>query len=219
METASTSFNCLINWLLLPISGALFHDISPQVAWHARLMIIAWSVLIPIGIIVARFYKVTPKQDFPLVKDNPFWWHTHRLCQYLGMIVMLFALAQVTSLNPINWHKAMGYLVVVIGLLQLLSAYLRGSKGGPTDKQMCGDHYDMTHRRLIFEKYHKSLGYGVLLLVVITTVLGLFSVDAPRWMWLVIGLWWFTLIGIFVVLQKQGHQIDTYTAIWGKPFS
>jgi len=30
-------------------------------------MVIAWSMLIPAGGVVARYYKVTPGQDFPRV--------------------------------------------------------------------------------------------------------------------------------------------------------
>jgi hypothetical protein len=76
----------------------------------------------------------------------------------------------------------------------------------------------MTDKRLIFERYHKSFGYGVLILVVLTTVTGLLTADAPRWMWLIIGLWWLCIVLIFSRLQKQGRHIDTYAAIWGYPF-
>lgn len=218
MESITTIFHGLAAWLLLPISGSLVHDISPQVSWHARFMVIAWSVLIPLGIVIARFFKVTAKQNFPVVKDNPFWWHAHRLFQYSGMLLMLIGFWQVASFKPFNWHKGFGYSVIGFGLLQVMSAYLRGSKGGPTDIQMQGDHFDMTKRRLIFEKYHKSFGYGVLVLVVLATVTGLFATDAPRWMWLIIGLWWLFLILTFAGLQKQARHVDTYTAIWGYPF-
>ena len=33
---------------------------------------------------------------------------------------------------------------------QVLGGYLRGSKGGPTDHRLRGDHYDMTARRVWF---------------------------------------------------------------------
>ena len=76
----------------------------------------------------------------------------------------------------------------------------------------------MTRRRLIFERWHKGGGYAALALVVITTMLGLALADAPRWMVLVIALWWLLLVVVFVILQKRGRAVETYVAIWGKPY-
>jgi len=39
--------------------------------------------------------------------------------------------------------------------------------------------------------------------------------DAPRWMLVIIGIWWQILLVIFVILQRKGRCIDTYQAIWG----
>jgi hypothetical protein len=77
----------------------------------------------------------------------------------------------------------------------------------------------MTRHRRIFEWLHKRMGYAALALTVLTTALGLILADAPRWMALVISLWWLLLVGVFLWLQKRGRAVDTYAAIWGKPFS
>lgn len=222
MELLHTIFN----WLLAPLSGAPIHEIAPQVAWHARLMVLAWSVLIPLGVLLARFYKVTPHQDFPAHLDNPFWWHGHRALQYSGIALALLAVFLIWRLNSdFNiqiWHHIFGYGLLVLGMLQVLGAQLRGTKGGPTDVAkglpLRGDHFDMTRRRIIFEWCHKGGGYVALALVVITTMLGLALADAPRWMVLVIAAWWLLLVVAFVILQKRGRAVDTYVAIWGKSY-
>jgi hypothetical protein len=218
METALL----LSQFWLAPIGGAASHDIAPLVAWHARLMVLAWSVLIPLGVLVARFYKVTRRQDFPAQLDNPFWWHAHRGLQYTGVLLALVALGFVFDLKKWSVHAVCGYALLVLGLLQVLGAQWRGTKGGPTDVAkglpLRGDHFDMTRRRRVFEWWHKRLGYAALALVVATTVLGLALADAPRWMCLVIGLWWMLLLAAFIHLQGRGRAVDTYTAIWGKPF-
>jgi hypothetical protein len=222
MELLETIFN----WLLMPLSGASTHDISPLVAWHARLMVLAWSVLIPLGVLVARFYKVTPKQNFPTQLDNPFWWHAHRGLQYLGVFLSLVAIGFIwyknVNADSYGLHQLFGYILLALGLLQVVGAQLRGTKGGPTDVAkglpLRGDHFDMTRRRRIFEVWHKSLGYFALALVVVTTMLGLALADAPRWMGLVIAAWWLLLVAAFVILQKRGRAVDTYAAIWGKSF-
>ncbi len=223
MELLQTIFN----WLLVPISGASTHDISPFVAWHARLMVLAWSVLIPLGVLAARFYKVTPKQDFPAQLDNPFWWHAHRGLQYTGVLFSLIAIGFIwyknANADSSGMHQLFGYALLVLGFLQVVGAQFRGTKGGPTDVAkglpLHGDHFNMTRRRRIFEGWHKSLGYCALALVVITTLLGLVLADAPRWMGFVIGFWWASLVTAFAVLHRRVRAIDTYTAIWGKPFS
>jgi hypothetical protein len=206
-------------WLLTPLSGSNLHDIAPLVAWHARLMVLAWSVLIPLGVLIARFYKVTPKQDFPRVTDSKFWWHGHRALQYTGVLLSVLAAYLIAKFQLTSWHAICGYILLALGLLQIMGALLRGSKGGPTDTQMRGDHFDMTRHRRIFEWLHKRMGYGALALTMLTTLLGLVLADAPRWMPIIITLWWLTLIFAFTLLQRRGRNVDTYTAIWGKPFS
>jgi Eukaryotic cytochrome b561 len=225
MEILQT-FQTIVNWWMLPLSGADTHDIAPLVAWHARLMVLAWSVMIPLGVLVARFYKVTPLQDFPAQLDNPFWWHAHRVLQYSGVVLALIAVVFIWQmnirLNATNWHALFGYVLLVLGLLQIIGAHLRGTKGGPTDVAkglpLHGDHYDMTRRRRIFEWLHKRMGYAALALTVLATALGLALADAPRWMALVISLWWLLLVGVFLWLQKRGRAVDTYAAIWGKSY-
>ena len=45
--------------------------------------------------------------------------------------------------------------------------------------------------------------------------MGLLIVDAPRWMALILGVWWLILMAAFTRLQAAGRCIDTYQAIWG----
>ena len=51
----------MLDWWLAPLSGATDHVIAAPVAWHARLMVLAWGVLIPVGVLWARFWKVAPR--------------------------------------------------------------------------------------------------------------------------------------------------------------
>ena len=229
----------LLGWLLLPWSGATDHAIAGAVAWHGRLMVLAWGLAAPVAILLARYAKIMPGQDWPRRLDNPFWWHGHRhLNHTVGVLVVVAALLLVVA-PEIGWsaipadryagsrrdlHALLGWAVVAIALLQIAGAYLRGSKGGPTAprlnpdgsvRDLRGDHYDMTPRRIWFERIHKTLGYSALLLASITLVLGLQVADAPRWMGLGIGLWWLVVLAVAIRLQRRGRCIDTYQAIWG----
>lgn len=216
-------------WLAAPISGATEHVIAPAVAWHARLMVAAWAIAVPLAILIARFYKVTPRQKWPDELDNTFWWHSHRRLNYaalaataLGLWLVWGASARSDALFRI--HTLAGWSVLVLAVVQLLGAHLRGSKGGPTAPRLAadgsiidlhGDHYDMTPQRVWFERVHKAAGYAALVLAVCTIVAGLALADAPRWMWLVIGLWWLSLFVVAARLQVAGRCLDTYQAIWG----
>lgn len=219
-----TLFDDPLRWWLAPLSGASSHQLDAAVMWHARAMVLAWAILLPLGAVAARYFKVTPQQDWPRQLDNRAWWHAHRGLQYLGVAVMLMGTALVfdwrgeAAVAPSAlavWHGYLGWAVVALGLVQILSAWLRGTKGGPTDLQLRGDHYDMTRHRLWFEALHKSGGWLAVILAIVSVALGLMAADAPRWMPLALTLWWLGLIVVSIYLERTGHCIDTYQAIWG----
>ncbi len=216
-----------MEWLLLPIDVSRAHLIPDNIAWHGRLMVIAWSVIFPSGVLIARFMKISPKQDWPNQLDNLTWWHSHWILQSLGGIAVVAALWLIWGmgdegapvLSAVGIHHLMGWTVAGFCVLQFLAGWLRGSKGGPThpakDGSIHGDHYDMTPRRLAFEYLHKYLGYFALLASWVTTLLGLWVANAPVWMFLILSIWYVVLVALFVKLQRMGLAFDTYQAIWG----
>ncbi|MFN4128483.1 MAG: cytochrome b561 domain-containing protein, partial [Paracoccaceae bacterium] len=217
----------MIDWLMAPIDGSRAHDVAGLMSWHARSMVVAWAVLVPLGVLSARYLKVTPWQDWPSELDNPTWWTLHRSAQYAAGGVMLLGLAlvlvhrgTVDSLTAQVWvHKVLGWIVLAIAASQYLSAWSRGTKGGPTapspDGSLHGDHYDMTPRRRAFEWLHK-LGGTLAIFISVTVILtGLWQLNAPRWMWLVLMVWWFGIIVAVALAERTLGAHDTYQAIWG----
>ena len=210
----------LLNWLAGSLSGATEHSIPPWASWHARCMVLGWGVLLPVGALLARYFKITARQQWPQELDNKAWWHAHRLFQWLGVMVVSLGVAiawghsQNDSTAAVT-HVWAGWVLVALGWGQIAAGLARGSKGGPAGQQLRGDHYDMTPRRVVFERLHKFLGWLTLLAAVTVIVLGLFLADAPRWMLLVLGLWWLALAAAAWQWQKQGRCVDTYQAIWG----
>ncbi|MEL6646120.1 MAG: cytochrome b561 domain-containing protein [Pseudomonadota bacterium] len=207
-------------WLLSSIDPGRAHLIDAAISWHGRIMVLAWGVLVPCGIMAARFLKVVPWQDFPRELDNQLWWRLHLIGQCFAVLLSMLGVYIVWEHGGDGgFHGVLGYAVTAIGLAQLFSGFLRGSKGGPTapakDGSIRGDHYDMTPRRLAFEVIHKTLGYGALALVAWALISGLWLANAPRWMWIAIGGWWMVLLGLGVYWQSRGLAVDTYQAIWG----
>lgn len=224
--------NGVWSWLALPISGSTTHALEPWLYWHARLMVLAWGVLLPCGALVARYFKVLPGQLWPEALDNKWWWHAHRTWQWAGMVLasvgayLVCAHLPAPSVSLISSpgvppsalagvHSGLGWALLVAGWLQILGGLLRGSKGGPTGSKLHGDHYDMSPRRQWFERIHKSLGWLALLAAILAMGLGLVLVDAPRWMPLLLALWWTGLCVLAWHWQRQGRCLDTYQAIWG----
>jgi hypothetical protein len=203
------------------------HEIAFWVVWHGRLMVLAWVGLLPLGVLIARYCKVTRRQDWPRQLDNKFWWHSHLGLQYSGIAAMSVAALLAWRYGDLRHsaqplHGLVGWAVVTLGWLQVFGGLLRGSKGGPQptagapiESAVRGDHYDMTARRRNFERLHKSVGYLALLLSLLAVGLGLRVADAPAWMGWAIGCIWASGLSVFVYLQRAGRCIDTYQAIWG----
>lgn len=194
---------------------------------HAVLMSIAWFILLPAGILIARFFKVTKNQDWPNELDNQFWWHSHRWLNYagIGLATLGVLIMWQTIGGPAlqDWHGRVGLAAMTLGWLQIVSAWLRGSKGGPTEPNADpndpatwrGDHFDMTLRRQLFEAWHKQLGYVVLSLALIAAWQGLESIAAPLWIktlpWLAASIF----VILFHFFTRQGRRFDTHAAIFG----
>jgi hypothetical protein len=210
----------VIEWLTLPLSGATQHHIEPWAVWHARMMVLGWGVLLPVGALAARYFKVTARQRWPQELDNKAWWYAH--CTLLGAGIAVVTIGAVLAwgqggggTEAARLHAWGGWALVALGWLQIAAGLGRGSKGGPTDEQMRGDHYDMTPHRIWFERFHKSVGWLALLLSVAVTALGLQVADAPRWMAWILAAWWLVLALAAWRWQRQGRCVDTYQAIWG----
>lgn len=211
-------------WFFLPVDSTRPHDVDFLVSWHARLMVVAWGILLPVGVVVARFFKIWPGQDWPRQLDDVKWWRSHLTLQWGGAILAVCGLGLILwtgdrYAGDAQFHRWLGWCAMGLLFLQVLGGLLRGTKGGPTqptsDGSWSGDHYDMSRRRVAFEYAHKSCGYLALTFAMAAIFLGLWNVNAVNGLWLLIGLFWIALLVLTVILQLMGRTIDTYQAIWG----
>ena len=191
-------------------------------------MVLAWVVLMPVAFVVARFYKITPGQDWPRTIDN-FWFINHRWLGYATGIATVVAMAGIfwTGEPVILWqpyHALTGWVLLALALFLIAGSLFRGTHGGPyhprTFKPLPpelwpGDHFSLTRRRIVFEYSHKNVGYVVVLLTFWQICSGLEDAGAPGWIWVMIGLWALIVVAAFVKLQRAGKCVDTYQAIWG----
>lgn len=196
-------------------------------SWHARFMVVTWGFLVPLGILAARYFKVMPRQDGPRHLDNPSWWVAHRHLLYLAGLFMVIALvlalvnsAPSRSLTAsAGLHRGQGWATLGLAALHYLSAWMRGSKGGPTapaaDGSVRGDPSDMSRRRVLFEVVHKTSGPLAVALAIAVLLAGLWQLNAARWMWPGLGLWRAVLVAVVIFLERKLRAVDTCQAIWG----
>lgn len=210
-------------WLLSPIDAGRPHQIGTLLSWHARAMVLGWGICVPLGVLIARYFKIWPGQDWPRELDSQRWWIAHRVFQYtaaaLSLIAVLLIWLHGRDHADAQPHRILGYGVLALLCLQVAGGLLRGTKGGPTDRapdgSLRGDHFDMSRRRLAFEVVHKGAGYLALVLAVAAILSGLWYANGPVWMWGVLGLWWAALGWGAVLCQRRRMAVDTYQAIWG----
>jgi hypothetical protein len=209
-----------------------FLDRTIEIHWdlHAWLMFGIWFGLVPFGILSIRYLKTRPvpwglPRGGGLFDPIYVWWVMHLCSLYaaIGLSLAGLGLAMVVSGGfSGSLHSYFGIGTILLGSLQIIAAWMRGSHGGKNHPQSDpddsatwrGDHYDMTQRRRWFEAYHKTGGYFALLLALGAVVSGLMQF----WMPLIALLLAALLIGVFalvVVFERMGYRHDTYQAVFG----
>ncbi|KAB0679007.1 cytochrome b561 domain-containing protein [Aureimonas leprariae] len=210
----------------LAVWFGLSGTVGAVLALHAACMLSAWGILLPAGGLIARFAKVTSRQDFPREIENLYWWVWHRRLQYAGSVVATLGFVAVVSQTGGRFdtvHGRVGLAVLLLGWSQVGSAWLRGTKGGPTGRKADprdpatwrGDHYDMTARRRRFEAWHRPAGWAALGAGLLTIVLGVDLVGTPAWLFAVAAVAEGAVVLAFLDGTFRSKRTDTYASIWG----
>ena len=124
----------MFDWLFSPIDPTRAHEVGFAISWHARLMVLSWGVLAPMAVLVARYFKIVPGQDWPRELDNQTWWRSHWMGQSIvvGLSIAGLTLVLPTDFAKMSLHNWLGYLLMIGLLVQVMLGVFRGSKGGPT---------------------------------------------------------------------------------------
>jgi hypothetical protein len=218
----------IIQWWRAPLYITPTLTASSAERAHAWLMVFAIVLCLPISSLIARYFKVTRKQNWPIVLDSKFWWYSHLLLGYGGMTLALVAVAlfwsdlkildgdRIKRLGaPQLLHFAIGWATLLVGIFLVVSGWFRGSKGGPNDKQLRGDHYDLTPKRLRFESIHKYAAYGFLVLSLFAAGFGVITAGLPRWSLLMFALGVLGLCALAIRWELKGRNIPSYQATFG----
>jgi len=140
-------------------------QLLPLFRAHGSLMLTSWGVLLPLGVMIALTGR----------HRDPLWFHLHRGCQCLGLVLALagwiLALSQFSVFSTGGTrtsflHACLGCTVMSLGLLQPLNALLRPHKDTDAPRSTM---------RFAWELLHKSFGYVAVVLSIVTIVLGTLS--------------------------------------------
>jgi hypothetical protein len=131
---------------------------------HGILNTISWGILLPLGVIVARYLR-------PIA--DPTWFYIHVSLQTVGYVVGIVGwglglkLKQVTGASHPS-HQNIGLALVVFSTVQVLSLILRPGKE--------------TKVRKFWNVYHYALGYSIVVLGIVNIFQGL-NILAPGGHW------------------------------------
>ncbi|GJN15169.1 hypothetical protein PR202_gb02062 [Eleusine coracana subsp. coracana] len=156
---------------------------------HGALNLFAWGILMPIGAIVARYFR----------RMDPLWFYLHVSLQFVGFIIGLAGVvAGVALYNKIQAdipaHRGLGIFVLFLGILQILAFFLRPNTDSKYRKYWNWYHHWAGRLALFFASVnivlgihvgggHDSwkIGYGFNLAVILVAVIALEFMLWTRW--------------------------------------
>jgi hypothetical protein len=123
---------------------------------HGALNVFAWGVLLPIGAILARYFR----------RMDPLWFYLHVGVQLAGFIIGLAGVvAGVALYNKIQAdipaHRGLGVFVLFLGILQVLAFFLRPSADSKYRKYWNWYHHWAGRLALFFAAVNIVLGIHV----------------------------------------------------------
>lgn len=194
MHSAVSSKATIID---LQTGAAEVEMLQPVFAVHGFMMFIAWGILMPSGVLSARYLR---SYD---------WFRIHVYTQCSGIAVavlgLLFAMGELQGFDFSSTHSKIGLAAFLIGLWQPINAYFRPLKGNVGDR--------LGGERIIWQWIHMlsgRIGLGVAALALVSGLLTLenkYGGEGYTVEWLAWGiLGWFLLLGGLVVyLERQGQ--------------
>ncbi|KAK4760771.1 hypothetical protein SAY87_005664 [Trapa incisa] len=131
--------------LLMRGTAEAEQDLRPVLAVHGFMMFLAWGILLPSGIMAARYLKH--------VKGDG-WFKIHVYLQYCGLAIvflgLLFAVAELRGFYIEVGHVKFGLAAIILACMQPVNGYFRPKR--PTNGG------DIPRERIVWEYFHAIVG-------------------------------------------------------------
>jgi uncharacterized Zn-binding protein involved in type VI secretion len=166
--------------------------VNPTKRLHGILMFVAWGVLAPVAMMIARFAK-----QWPWFGDNGRWFkHFHRPMMILAVLItwasFIIALIMVEGNHFMVTHTYFGLVVVICATYQPINAAMRGTHE---------DHAQMTRKRVIFETVHKATGRTAILIGLVAIPTGIKALGGSDAFFTFYIVWASLLAVVFIALS------------------
>jgi len=203
LQLASTNELWILNYTTADFSNLLECNSDPIPSWrtsHGVLMVLAWGVLIPLAVLMARFGRI----------KDPLWFKVHRAFNTLGIvlgfvgIIVAFLMISAGHFLAVG-HALIGVLVTLLGVQQV-NAFCRPH--APADPAL------KSKSRNRWELWHKNSGRLALILGLVNPFIGLsFLVNFSSAAFIIYTLWVAFLVAVFVYLTSHGLPTRSNLAI------
>ncbi|GLJ53609.1 hypothetical protein SUGI_1143620 [Cryptomeria japonica] len=158
---------------------------------HGIINVVSWGILMPIGIIIARYVKTFEVAD-------PAWFYLHAICQSSAYVIGVSGWATGLKLGSYSKgveqtsHRRIGIALFCLATLQVFALLLRPKK----------DH----KFRVYWNVYHHSIGYSVIVLSIFNIFKG-FDILVPE------QKWKDAYIGVIIALGAIAVMLEIVTWI------
>ncbi|XP_057948734.1 cytochrome b561, DM13 and DOMON domain-containing protein At5g54830 [Malania oleifera] len=193
----SVTSNRPVRVMLMRGSAEAEQDLRPVLAVHGFMMFLAWGILLPGGVLAARYLKH--------VKGDG-WFQIHMYLQYSGLSIVLlgflFAVAELRGFYLSSLHVKFGISAIILACIQPLNASFRPKRPGNGEV--------VSSRRLVWEYLHVIVGRSTIIAGIAALVSGMKhlgdryggeNVQGLNWALIV----WF-LIGALIVLYLEYRE-------------
>lgn len=156
----SATSNRPVRVMLMRGSAEAEQDLRPVLAVHGFMMFVAWGILLPGGILAARYLKH--------VKGDG-WYRIHAYLQYSGISIVflgvLFAAAELRGFFLSSIHVKFGVTAIVLACIQPVNACLRPKKASNNESSSI--------KRIIWEYFHIITGRSAIIVGLVSLITGL----------------------------------------------
>ncbi|XP_058745046.1 cytochrome b561 and DOMON domain-containing protein At3g25290-like [Vicia villosa] len=161
---------------------------------HGVLSIIGWGTMLPLGVIIPRYFRVYPVKW----ENSKVWFFLHIGCQLTGFLIGTAAfviglvLGHSSRYYIFHTHRDFGILIFTFSTIQMLAFRLKPKET---------DDY-----RKYWNMYHHFLGYGLLAIIIINIFKGIGILNGgDKWKW--------SYIGILICLGAIAFAMEIFTWI------
>ncbi|KAK7293197.1 hypothetical protein RJT34_16060 [Clitoria ternatea] len=158
---------------------------------HGVLNAVSWGVLFPLGVVIARYMRVFPSAD-------PAWFYLHTSCQLSAYVLGVAGWGTGMKLGSesegiqYSGHRNIGITLFCFATLQVFALFIRPKK----------DH----KYRYLWNVYHHSIGYSVVILGIINVFRGFFILQPDN-------KWKSLYIAVILALAAIALVLEMFTWI------